>query len=130
MLHQPVPPDDLSRPPVPVPGCGTCTELAIRRDDARARCNRSAETDANVLLRHHLRRDHASRTAYTIVQDPSTKPHYESHCVSGTGTACGASSGPHHDRAQIEDWQHTHTHQTQHTRYRRTFADYAVMEPL
>ncbi|MEU5348106.1 hypothetical protein AB0H18_46215 [Streptomyces sp. NPDC020766] len=49
--------EDLSRPPVPVPGCPACTELAIRRDDARARCNRSAETDADVLLRRHLRGD-------------------------------------------------------------------------
>jgi len=47
--------EDLSRPPVPVPGCPACTELAIRRDDARAWCDRSAETDADVLLRRHLR---------------------------------------------------------------------------
>ncbi|GGL00665.1 hypothetical protein GCM10010094_71640 [Streptomyces flaveus] len=57
-LHQPVQPDDLSCPPVPAPGCGTCTELAITRDDARTYGNRSAETDANVLLRRHLCRDH------------------------------------------------------------------------
>ncbi|MEU9879271.1 hypothetical protein AB0I05_24025 [Streptomyces phaeochromogenes] len=53
--RQAVDEEDLSRPPVPVPGCPACTELAIRRDDARARCNRSAETDADVLLRRHLR---------------------------------------------------------------------------
>ena len=50
--------EDLSRPPVPVSGCPTCTELAIRRDDARAWCDRSAETDADVLLRRHLRAEH------------------------------------------------------------------------
>jgi hypothetical protein len=52
--------DDLSRPPVPVPvsGCPTCTELAILRDDARTWFNSSKETDANVLLRRHLRAEH------------------------------------------------------------------------
>lgn len=61
-LYQPVQPDDLSRPPVPTPGCATCTELAIIRDDARAQGNRSAETDADVLMRSHQHRDHTSRT--------------------------------------------------------------------
>ena len=45
--------DALDRPPVPVPGCASCAELAVRRDEARARYDRSAEADANVLLRHH-----------------------------------------------------------------------------
>jgi hypothetical protein len=54
---------DLSRPPSPVPGCPTCTELAIRRDDARAWFNGSAETDTNVLLRRHLRQEHGVRSS-------------------------------------------------------------------
>ncbi|MEV4944575.1 hypothetical protein [Streptomyces sp. NPDC053755] len=45
---------DLSRPPVPVSGCGECAELAESRTAARLRCDWSAETDANVLLRRHL----------------------------------------------------------------------------
>ncbi|MFC4464937.1 hypothetical protein ACFPH6_10350 [Streptomyces xiangluensis] len=61
-MHQPVQPDELNRPPVPTPGCATCTELAITRDDARARGNRRAETDADVLLRRHQHSDHACRT--------------------------------------------------------------------
>lgn len=44
--------------PVPVPGCPVCTELAIRRDDARARFDRSAVTDSDVLLGRHLRTEH------------------------------------------------------------------------
>ncbi|OIK01122.1 hypothetical protein [Streptomyces colonosanans] len=51
-------PDDLSRPPLPVPGCTTCTELAGRREAACAEHDRSAETDANVLLCRHLREEH------------------------------------------------------------------------
>ncbi|GAA3393258.1 hypothetical protein [Streptomyces roseoviridis] len=44
---------DLSRPPVPVPHCVECAELAGSRAAARARFDWSAETDANVLLRRH-----------------------------------------------------------------------------
>ncbi|MFG2604170.1 hypothetical protein ACGFT2_11555 [Streptomyces sp. NPDC048514] len=51
-------PDDITRPPCPVPGCAACTELAERREVAQAEYDRSAETDANVLLRQHLRREH------------------------------------------------------------------------
>lgn len=50
--------DDLSRPPLPVPGCPACAELAGLRETARAECDRSAETDANVLLRQHRRQEH------------------------------------------------------------------------
>ncbi|GAA1501168.1 hypothetical protein [Streptomyces synnematoformans] len=39
--------------PVPVPGCGRCGELAEARTAARARCDWSAVSDANVLLRRH-----------------------------------------------------------------------------
>ncbi|MFB7374227.1 hypothetical protein ACFC0D_30770 [Streptomyces sp. NPDC056222] len=51
---------ELSRPPVPVPGCGVCAELAGRRTEARARFDWSAETDANVLLRRHRGEHHPS----------------------------------------------------------------------
>lgn len=54
----PPPLDETSRPPHPVPGCAACAELAERRETARARDDRSAESDANVLLRQHRRREH------------------------------------------------------------------------
>ncbi|MEV7393478.1 MULTISPECIES: hypothetical protein [unclassified Streptomyces] len=55
-----VPPDpeDLSRPPRPVPGCVECGELDGRRETARAGHDHSAATDANVLLRQHQRAAH------------------------------------------------------------------------
>lgn len=53
-------PDDLSRPPRPVPGCAKCAELAGLREAAQAAYDRSAETDANVLLRQHQRREHGA----------------------------------------------------------------------
>jgi hypothetical protein len=46
-------------PPRPLPGCDTCAELNSRRDVARTAYDRSAETDANVLLRTHQREAHA-----------------------------------------------------------------------
>ncbi|WP_031173312.1 hypothetical protein [Streptomyces durhamensis] len=51
-------PDELSRPPRPVPGCTACGKLAGLRDAARTAHDRSAETDANVLLRKHQRQEH------------------------------------------------------------------------
>jgi hypothetical protein len=51
-------PEDMSRPPLPVRGCPACAELDTRRDAARAEYDRSAETDANVLLRQHQRQEH------------------------------------------------------------------------
>ncbi|KOV76198.1 MULTISPECIES: hypothetical protein [unclassified Streptomyces] len=54
----PPPLDDAGRPPRPVPGCAVCLELAERRETARVAYDRSAETDANVLLRQHQRKEH------------------------------------------------------------------------
>ncbi len=44
-------PDDMSRPPRPVPGCARCLVAQAAHDG-------SGETDANVLLRQHQRREH------------------------------------------------------------------------
>ncbi|MFI2432563.1 hypothetical protein [Streptomyces sp. NPDC018693] len=131
------PSDDLGRPPAPVPGCGTCTDLAGRRDQARARHDASAVTDANVLLRRHQEHEHTTtRTRrvfryvpYSIVQDATAMPEYEARCVSGDEKDCGAESGVRHDPAQVEEWQRKHSQQTHHLRYRRVFGDYAVLEP-
>ncbi|MFR9796735.1 hypothetical protein ACL02U_12640 [Streptomyces sp. MS06] len=131
--------DPVPAPPSPVPGCRTCADLSVCRYEARAVGDRSAETDANVLLRRHLGRNHAdpppARTRrrlryvpYVIAQDATAEPEYEARCVSGDEADCGAVSGPHPDPAGVEEWQRRHTQDTRHTRYRRTFADYAVLE--
>ncbi|PZT70494.1 hypothetical protein DN402_15175 [Streptomyces sp. SW4] len=65
---------------------------------------------------------------YVIVQDPSAEPEYEARCVSGDEADCGAVSGPCRAPSEVEEWQRRHTQETRHTRYRRTFADYAVLE--
>ncbi|MFE7841876.1 hypothetical protein ACFU53_39225 [Streptomyces sp. NPDC057474] len=127
------------RPPLPLPGCAACAGLAVRRDEARARYDRSAETDANVLLRHHQRREHAGAARprrvfryvpYVIAQDATAEPEYEARCVSGEETECGAESGVRSDPAAVEEWQRRHTQETRHLRYRRSFGDYSVLEPL
>ncbi|MFE6690257.1 hypothetical protein ACFVFQ_27790 [Streptomyces sp. NPDC057743] len=56
MPHPPPPP--WPTPPAPRPGCPGCAELAQQRVDAYQRGDLSAVTDANVLLRHHLRERH------------------------------------------------------------------------
>ncbi|MFI9646521.1 hypothetical protein ACIHAA_09540 [Streptomyces sp. NPDC052040] len=52
-------PGDVCRPPLPVRGCTACAELDGLREAARAEYDRSAEADANVLLRRHQRQEHA-----------------------------------------------------------------------
>ncbi|MFE0175183.1 hypothetical protein ACFWZ2_22965 [Streptomyces sp. NPDC059002] len=66
---------------------------------------------------------------YTLVQDPYAAPEYEALCVVGEDADCGATSGRHADPGPVEEWQRLHTQETGHLRYRRTFADYAVMQP-
>ncbi|MGW1715817.1 DUF7848 domain-containing protein [Streptomyces sp. NPDC002156] len=135
------PGSDVSRPPVPVADCATCAELAECRAAARAVFDRSAETDANVLMRQHQRQAHESQdhsvpirrtfryVPFTIVQDATAEPEYATRCVSGGESECGAESGVRGHPADVEEWQRRHTQETRHERYRRTFADYAVMEP-
>lgn len=129
---------DVGPPPEPATGCATCTALAERRAHARAADDGSAETDADVLLARHLRQEHDGAPAggrrlfryvpFTIVQDPSALPEYEARCVVGDEADCGAASGTCRTPAEVEEWQRRHTQETRHTRYRRCFADYAVLE--
>ncbi|MFJ7291544.1 DUF7848 domain-containing protein [Streptomyces collinus] len=130
---------DPTRPPSPVPGCAACEELALRRDRARAAFDGSAVTDANVLLRQHQRAEHGGESTgrrifryvpYTIVQDASALPEYEAYCVSGEERDCGAGSGRCQGPGEVEEWQRRHTQETRHLRYRRSFADYAVLQQV
>ncbi|KUO21023.1 DUF7848 domain-containing protein [Streptomyces dysideae] len=67
---------------------------------------------------------------YSITQDASAEPEYEARCVSGEESDCGATSGPCSAPEDVEEWQRRHTQETRHTRYRRSFADYAVLAPV
>jgi hypothetical protein len=46
------------RQPEPHPDCPECRSLAVARTEARATADRSAVSDANVLLRHHQQTVH------------------------------------------------------------------------
>ncbi|MEU9975937.1 hypothetical protein [Streptomyces sp. NPDC051014] len=123
--------------PEPVAGCAACAEFAGRRGQAAARSDASAVTDADVLLRRHLRRDHWGTrprrffrfVPYLITQDDTAEPEYAAYCVSGDEADCGAESGPCGSPGAVEEWQRRHTRDTRHLRYRRSFTDYAVLEP-
>lgn len=65
---------------------------------------------------------------FSIVQDGTAEPEYAARCVSGADSECGVESGLRQDPAEVEEWQLRHTQETRHTRYRRNFADYAVLE--
>ncbi|MCX3060801.1 DUF7848 domain-containing protein [Streptomyces beihaiensis] len=66
---------------------------------------------------------------YAITQDASAEPEYEARCVSGDEVECGAESGTYSRPDPVEEWQRRHTQDTGHRRYRRDFADYAVLRP-
>ena len=65
---------------------------------------------------------------FTIVQDQAAEPEYFARCVSGDEAECGAESGALPTPRDVEEWQRQHTQDTFHVRYRRVFADYAVLE--
>ncbi|MGW2915150.1 hypothetical protein ACWC9X_32520 [Streptomyces asoensis] len=54
------PPTPGAGPAARVRDCAACADLAALRDEARARHDGSAETDADVLLRRHQLRYHAA----------------------------------------------------------------------
>lgn len=64
---------------------------------------------------------------FTIEQDRTAEPEYEARCVSGDDAECGAESGTHLGPEPVEEWLRRHLQETRHTRYRRSFGDYAVL---
>jgi hypothetical protein len=46
--------------PVPVPGCRECLGFAVTRTNARSVGDYSKVSDANVVLRTHLREEHGA----------------------------------------------------------------------
>ncbi len=66
---------------------------------------------------------------YRIAPDPLSEPEYEAVCVSGDDADCGAASGTGETPMGVAAWQFTHSAETGHTRFRRTFHEYTVTEP-
>jgi hypothetical protein len=44
--------------PVPIEGCTTCADYVARRVAARTAGDRTSVTDANILMRRHLKSEH------------------------------------------------------------------------
>ncbi|CAM5655211.1 hypothetical protein GCM10010329_11520 [Streptomyces spiroverticillatus] len=66
---------------------------------------------------------------YRIAPDPLSEPEYEAVCVSGDDADCGAASGTSATPEPVAAWQFTHSGETGHTRFRRTFHEYTVTTP-
>lgn len=49
-----------AREPAPVAGCRECLGIAVTRTNARSVGDYSKASDANVVLRTHLREDHGA----------------------------------------------------------------------
>jgi hypothetical protein len=65
---------------------------------------------------------------YRIAQDSTGEVSRSARCVSGEEADCGESSGEL-DEERVAKWMAEHAAATGHTRFRRTFTDYAVVEP-
>ncbi|MGW0705050.1 DUF7848 domain-containing protein [Streptomyces sp. NPDC002643] len=66
---------------------------------------------------------------YTTTRDPQGEVTYKARCVSGDEEECGAESEVLGDDEAANDWIAEHTAATGHKRYKRTFEDYALVEP-
>ena len=65
---------------------------------------------------------------YRIAQDPTGEVSRSALCVSGEEVDCGESSGELGEEA-VGKWMAEHSAATGHARFKRTFNDYAVVEP-
>ncbi|WP_329101592.1 DUF7848 domain-containing protein [Streptomyces sp. NBC_01439] len=66
---------------------------------------------------------------YEIRTDPIGEVTFEAECVSGDEANCGAASGDMAEIIDVDRWIAEHVQDTGHSRYRRTAADYALVEP-
>lgn len=114
---------------------GRDTSAHVVGDDEAALLQDQQNVLGPLLARHQRQGHERTRRVFryvpfVIAQDPSALPEYEARCVSGDEADCGASSGPCPGPEEVEEWQRRHTQETRHLRYRRLFADYAVLEPV
>lgn len=65
---------------------------------------------------------------FSIQQDPESCPEYEAVCT-GESRDCGEKSAAWITPHPVEVWMVSHTAETGHRHYRRTFTDFAVTDP-
>ncbi|MEU6064062.1 hypothetical protein ABZ864_06035 [Streptomyces sp. NPDC047082] len=66
---------------------------------------------------------------YKTVRDPEAETTFQARCVSGDEEECGVESMVLAGDEAVNDWMAQHTAQTGHGRFKRTFEDYAIVEP-
>jgi hypothetical protein len=66
---------------------------------------------------------------YVTKQDPTGEETWKAVCVSGDEEECKATSPVLGGDEAANDWMAEHTAQTGHKRFKRTFEDYALVEP-
>lgn len=66
---------------------------------------------------------------YVTKQDPTGEETWKAVCVSGDEEECKATSPVLGGDEAANDWMAEHAAQTGHKRYKRTFEDYALVEP-
>ncbi|MGW2954833.1 DUF7848 domain-containing protein [Streptomyces eurythermus] len=66
---------------------------------------------------------------YKITRDPLGELTWRTRCVSGDEEECGAESLVYGSDKPPSDWMAQHTAETGHQRFKRTYEDYALVEP-
>ncbi len=67
--------------------------------------------------------------SYTIAQDPLACVEVSAVCVSGDDAECGEESSVCARPDFVTEWMRQHTQDSGHTRYRRSYSNYVLMEP-
>lgn len=65
---------------------------------------------------------------YTTTPDPVGESVWSAVCVSGEEKDCGASSKELDSERAVVDWMAQHCAETRHSRFKRSFSDYALVE--
>ncbi|MCW7945048.1 hypothetical protein AAW14_24360 [Streptomyces hygroscopicus] len=67
---------------------------------------------------------------YKITRDPDRERTWRARCVSGDEEECGAESMVFGGDEDPIDWMAEHAKETGHTRFERTYKDYALVEKV
>ncbi|MFJ8699500.1 hypothetical protein ACIREH_09720 [Streptomyces ardesiacus] len=62
------------------------------------------------------------------VKDAAGEDTWRAVCVSGDDNECGVDSGEMGGEGAVVKWMTVHAATTSHTRFKRSFSDYAILE--
>ncbi|MEU0389231.1 DUF7848 domain-containing protein [Streptomyces chartreusis] len=90
---------------------------------------RSSATRTFRFRKFDVTQEPGSAAQPGITADETAMPEYEAVCVTGDDKDCGAASGPLEGADELARWMAEHTRDTGHSRYRRAYCEYALVEP-